>query len=163
MERFCSKCGKLVSSEGSFCPECGAPMDSVVNLSKPTNDSVAPTAAPTTNQASGGFGGNQAMMPDYPQSSNYNSGSQGASNAMTTAQWVGTILLTSIIPIVSLVLLFVWAFGDAPQPKKNYCRAMLIIITAAVFALYLLIVIGGIGCVGFLGSGLADELAYYYY
>ena len=40
MERFCSKCGSLVS--GSFCPQCGAAMESAVNLNK--GEDVMPTA-----------------------------------------------------------------------------------------------------------------------
>ncbi len=38
MERFCHKCGSLVSGTGSFCPLCGEAMDvdiGSVNLSKP--------------------------------------------------------------------------------------------------------------------------------
>ncbi len=43
MERFCSKCGSLVS--GSFCPQCGAPMESAVNLNK--QEVVMPAANPS--------------------------------------------------------------------------------------------------------------------
>ncbi len=57
MERFCHKCGSLVTGTGAFCPLCGEAMDlntgSSVNLNKPsdaafgatnTND-VMPTGA----------------------------------------------------------------------------------------------------------------------
>ena len=46
MERFCHKCGSLVSGSGTFCPTCGASMEvegtmNSVDLSKP----VSPTFA----------------------------------------------------------------------------------------------------------------------
>ena len=48
---------------------------------------------------------------------------------MGVGAWFGTILLTNLLGIISLVLLFVWAFGtDVPTAKKNYCRAMLILV-----------------------------------
>lgn len=60
---------------------------------------------------------------------------------MGVGSWVGTILLTSMFGIISLVLLFVWGFGnDVPIAKKNYCRAMLIIqLIMTVLAIVLLI------------------------
>ena len=36
------------------------------------------------------------------------------------------MMLLQIIPIVGLVMLFVWAFGDENINRKNYARAMLI-------------------------------------
>lgn len=56
---------------------------------------------------------------------------------MTTAQWVGTLLLTAI-PVANIVLLFVWAFGNTNPNKSNWAKANLIIL-AGVMALYLLI------------------------
>ena len=35
MERVCEKCGSLVSGDVKFCPSCGAPMQSAVDLGKP--------------------------------------------------------------------------------------------------------------------------------
>ncbi len=47
MERFCHKCGSLVSGTGAFCPLCGEAMDVLpggsVNLSKPVENDVMPT------------------------------------------------------------------------------------------------------------------------
>jgi len=45
---------------------------------------------------------------------------------MSTKEWVITILLTAI-PIVGIILLFVWAFGDGENPnKKNWAKANLL-------------------------------------
>ena len=45
---------------------------------------------------------------------------------MTLGGWIGTFLLM-LIPIVNIVLVFVWAFGnDTNRSKKTYFQAMLI-------------------------------------
>lgn len=45
---------------------------------------------------------------------------------MSVGDWVLTIFLTSL-PIVGIIMLFVWAFGDNPiKTKANYAKAMLI-------------------------------------
>ena len=84
---------------------------------------------------------------------------------MGVGSWVGTILLTSMFGIISLVLLFVWGFGnDVPIAKKNYCRAMLIIeLIATVLAIIFLVVFA----VLFANSGawedFLDEISQYQY
>ncbi len=45
---------------------------------------------------------------------------------VTVGEWIITILITAI-PLVGLIMLFVWAFGDgAPPSKKNWAIATLI-------------------------------------
>ncbi|WP_227396330.1 hypothetical protein [Jeotgalibacillus aurantiacus] len=56
---------------------------------------------------------------------------------MRTKDWLITLLLLAI-PIVNIVLLFVWAFGGDTSQKKYYSRASLIL--AAIFVgLYILL------------------------
>lgn len=43
---------------------------------------------------------------------------------MTVGDWLITMLIL-IIPIVNLVMLFIWGFGN-PDPRRNYARATLI-------------------------------------
>lgn len=170
MERFCSKCGTLVSGEGKFCPQCGAPLESAVSLDKqPVTSSAQSVSADimpgyqqnavqpygnTYNQS-----GNSAQMPNYPQSSNV---VNERTENMTTGQWLGTIILTTWFSIISIVLLFVWAFGDTPQPKKNYCRAMLII-QAIGIGLTILLYIGMFACIGMTAGGLEEFFEEYMY
>ena len=124
MERFCDKCGTLVSGDGKFCPTCGAPMESVVDLEKPSTPSVEPmqpTPIPTNTY---GQNNNYAQMPSYPQT--YNAAPSRPADEMTVGQWVLTVFLAGL-GIIGLILLFVWAFGsDTPPSKKNWARAMLI-------------------------------------
>ena len=48
------------------------------------------------------------------------------SQIMTVGDWIITLLITAI-PIVGLVMLFVWAFGDNQnQNKANWAKANLI-------------------------------------
>ncbi|MDE6031704.1 MAG: zinc ribbon domain-containing protein, partial [Oscillospiraceae bacterium] len=146
MERFCSKCGSLVS--GSFCPQCGAAMESAVNLNK--SEDVMPTAGqsqpmgnmqqPVGYSQPAGYSqptatynnnANYAPMPNYPQNTNVNA--ERYEN-MTVGQWVGTAILSSL-GLIGIIFLLVWAFGDTPQPKKNFARgyllAMVIIFAAS--------------------------------
>ena len=45
---------------------------------------------------------------------------------MSVGNWFVTILIMAI-PVVGLIMLFVWAFGDmAPKNKRNWARAQLI-------------------------------------
>lgn len=227
MERFCDKCGTLVSGEGTFCPQCGAPMASAVNLSKPSDTSsmmgtvtpgvdagLAPGQHPETDEYFSGSGEtgatyntvdapmpsitrdtmgtvtpgaptptpqpapqptgyqynanpapapapvqspNYAQMPNYPQTSNVNN---STTENMTVSQWVGTYILGNCLSIISLIFLLCWAFGDTPQPKKNYARAMLII-QVVLFGLSIITMICGIACTGSLmGADFWDEISY---
>ena len=81
---------------------------------------------------------------------------------MSVGSWVGTILLTSCLGIISLILLFVWAFGsDVNIAKKNYCRAMLIVELIAVGVVILLFILFAIMGVSIF-QGLADGFSYSY-
>ena len=45
------------------------------------------------------------------------------------------MFLLQLIPVVGIVLLFIWAFGSSDTPKKNYARAALIFTLIAVILL----------------------------
>ena len=45
---------------------------------------------------------------------------------MSTVEWFGTLIVL-IVPILGIVLYFIWAFGSGGNPnRRNYCRAALI-------------------------------------
>ncbi|MCA6074731.1 hypothetical protein [Fulvivirga sedimenti] len=59
-------------------------------------------------------------------------------SVMSIQDWIITILITSI-PVVNIIMLFVWAFGsDTNENKKNWAKATLIWL-AIIFVLYLII------------------------
>ena len=171
MERFCDKCGTLVSGDGDFCPSCGARLEgavsvppSGVNLSKPAGtepmqDTIpTPTPTPTPNTYQGQSTG-YAQQPVYPQPT-YNQ--QQTQPEMTVGNWVLTIFLSGL-GIIGIILLFVWGFSDStPIAKKNYARAMLIWQLIA-FVLIIIFYGGMFVCLGALGGSMEDILDYGYY
>lgn len=65
------------------------------------------------------------------------------SSPVSLGDWIITLIVLAI-PIVGIVMLFVWGFASGTHPsKQNYCRAVLILALIA-FALVILIgVMGG--------------------
>lgn len=63
---------------------------------------------------------------------------------VSTGEWFVTLLIASI-PLVGLIMLFVWAFGGgAAASKQNWAKAMLLwmlVCILLVMALYVLIII----------------------
>lgn len=56
---------------------------------------------------------------------------------VTLGDWVVTIILMAI-PVVNIVMLCVWAFGDsAPISKKNFAKAQLIFMAIGIVLLIL--------------------------
>lgn len=57
---------------------------------------------------------------------------------ITTGEWFVTMLITAI-PLVGIIMLFVWAFGSSANPNKtNWAKAALIWTAIAIF-LYIII------------------------
>jgi len=42
------------------------------------------------------------------------------------------MMIVSVIPIVNLVMLFVWGFGNSNRNRKNYARAQLIVLAIGI-------------------------------
>ena len=56
---------------------------------------------------------------------------------MSTKDWVITFLISGI-PIVGIVMIFIWAFGDNTNPNKaNWAKATLVMVLI-VIAIYIL-------------------------
>lgn len=167
MERFCDKCGTLVSGDGEFCPSCGARLEGAVSVpgsgidlgkpgvepmmpNSPLGSVPTPNPTPTPNTYQGQSSG-YSQQPVYPQP-NY---SQPAQKEMTVGEWALTIFLSGL-NIIGIILLFVWAFSnDTPTTKKNWARAMLIL-AAIGLGLSLLILIGSCMCGLALGDSIFD-------
>lgn len=63
-------------------------------------------------------------------------------NQLSVKQWVFTILLLAI-PIVNIVLLFIWAFGEKNN-KTNYARALLIVGSIYIILVIILSIMGSL-------------------
>lgn len=75
-------------------------------------------------------------QPDYTVNDPYYGG--GSSAVMRTGSWLVTTLLL-MIPIVNIILLFVWAFGEkANANKRNLSRAYLLLFVILFGAMFVL-------------------------
>jgi len=64
-------------------------------------------------------------------------------NPMSVGDWVLVIFLTGL-PIIGLILLFVWAFSDNQnQSKSNYAKAMLIWYAIGIALVFVFVVFFG--------------------
>jgi len=57
--------------------------------------------------------------------------SAGQNDVISTGGWLLNLLLL-IIPIVGLVVYIIWAFGNGNLNRRNYARATLIFMIAAI-------------------------------
>ena len=125
---FCKNCGNKLSDEANFCNSCGTKFEqpqpttnevnhNVDNVETPPPQPPQPNTPPKVNQ-----------QPQYNTAQSYNAFlSQLDKAPLSVIQYIGMFLLVSI-PIVGIVLLFVWGFGDHVNlNKKNFARAMLIL------------------------------------
>lgn len=71
-------------------------------------------------------------------------------DTVSVGEWVGTMLLM-LIPVVNIVLLFVWAFGGAKPSKRNFFRAYLLL---AVISLGISV----IGAIVLMSMGVLDNV-----
>ena len=81
------------------------------------------------------------QQPQYHQPQQFG---QQQAPVMTIGDWIVTSIVLAI-PLVNLIMAFVWGFGSNTNPNKaNYCKAWLIVIAIFV-ALYILLVVFAIG------------------
>lgn len=110
--KICPNCGSSIEDDVMYCPVCGK--------------STVASSAPPPQQPNTGY----APPPvynnaQYPQS-NYQYVQPNLDAPMTMGQYIVTFIITAI-PIVGIIMLFVWAFGSNVNiNKKNYSRAALI-------------------------------------
>ena len=134
MSKTCNNCGNIFDDDANICPRCGtqfialqAPNPENTELHEQQSEQFAENNVyhmPPQQQYQQPYG-----QPQQQYQQSYSQPYQPpAEKPMGVGSWLGTILLTNLFGIISLILLFVWAFSsDTPIPKKNYCRAMLIL------------------------------------
>jgi ABC-type multidrug transport system permease subunit len=68
----------------------------------------------------------------------------GQNTVISTIEWFGTLVVL-IVPILGIVLYFIWAFGSGVNPnRRNYCRAALILMAISlVLGILFSVVLGG--------------------
>ncbi len=81
--------------------------------------------------------------PATPQAAKPYAPFQRQAEEITLGDWMVTILL-SALPIVNIIMLFVWAFGSSTNPSKaNWAKATLIwMVIGIVLVILFMVVIG---------------------
>lgn len=161
----CSHCGANLPDNVNYCTKCG----NAVARSYADNTSEAETSVlnresnpynqgndffdEKTTTVSGGYDNRQQYntppqnlnQPEYytpPQpSANYYNMQSTNNEPVTIGGWIGVFFL-SVLPLVNLIMLFVWAFSSSTkQSLKNYARAVLILSLIGTILIVVLIVI----------------------
>lgn len=79
---------------------------------------------------------NNFQTPNPPYNTQYTA-------PLSLGQYLGMMLLM-LIPLVNIILLLIWSFGDYNVNKKNYARASLIMLIIAI----VLWIISGVAFMG---------------
>lgn len=62
---------------------------------------------------------------------------------VSLGDWILTLLILAI-PLVNIIMLFVWGFADGTHPsKRNFCRAYLIWMLIGIVIFVLFLIMGG--------------------
>ena len=134
---FCKNCGKNLPDGVKFCNGCGAKTEAAqaaYTASQPPAYMPPTQAAPVQ----------QTYAPPSAPASYF---PQPGTEPLRVIQYIGMFLLMSI-PLVGIIMLFVWSFGGSVNlNKKNFARAMLILsaiglILSIIFGAALMSVIG---------------------
>ncbi len=126
---YCENCGSQLPDGSKFCGTCGAAQEAVpVGATKaavetpytaaptPPPAYVPPVAQPAYNYA-----------PPQPTGPAYVAQMPTGTEPLTVGNYMGMLLLMCV-PILNLVLLFMWSFGGSVNlNKKNFARASLIL------------------------------------
>lgn len=87
---------------------------------------------------------NQGYQQNYNQNYSGNSGKKPLDAPVSMGEWLLTIL-AGLVPCVGIVLYFIWAFGaNTNINRKNYSRAMLIVMAVVIVLYTLFFVVFGI-------------------
>ena len=161
---FCEKCGATIPAGSKFCASCGAKTEAqpLGAAGRPTAPPPPPPAyMPPVQTAPPPPSGQQYSVPPRPaqpfvppvaapaapaQNSYgppgaYGVQAQAGSEVLSIGQYVVMFLLM-MVPILNIILLFVWGFGsNANLNRRNFAKAALIM---AAVALIFSIFAGGI-------------------
>lgn len=164
---FCENCGKNLPNEAKFCNGCGTKIATAQPMNAEAERPAVNTAAPPINKPPV-----QAAPPPPPQQTYAPPGPymspqtyippvsyspQQGSEPLRVIQYIGMFLLMSI-PLVGIILLFVWGFGSGVNPnKKNFARAMLIL---SLIGLVLSFIFGAV-IIGIIGELIGGMGGYY--
>lgn len=149
---FCENCGKNLPDGAKFCNGCGAKIEpeqpAYTAAAEPALERPVPPPPVYTPPAA-----QMAYAPQQPPVYSHQPGSE----PLRVGQYIGMLLLMCV-PILGVILLFVWSFGGSVNlNKKNYARAMLIVCAIG----FILSIIFGIALTSIIGELLGGMGSYY--
>jgi len=118
---FCENCGTILPEGAKFCAACGAKTEAPPAYAEerqpvpvPSPAYAPPVQTPPPPR--------QSYAPQPPYGAQVSPGGE----PLRVGQYIGMLLLMCV-PILSVILLFMWSFGGSVNlNKKNFARAMLI-------------------------------------
>lgn len=128
---YCKRCGSYLDERASKCPVCG---EAVYR----EDERYANTQAQAIDDSA---------QPQWRQTQSYNNEALQTERPVKVTEWMLTMIISGI-PIINIIMLFVWAFGSrVPTSKRNWARAILIFgaitVTLYVVAFILFMVLAG--------------------
>jgi len=153
---FCPNCGKEISDEATFCPECGFRIPAAQMPEQPVTrqaESSGQGAAPADN-----FYQKPAGQPAASANTAYQSAPAPKPAAGSSLPGVDSIpfdykpismwgyfgyQILFMIPVIGFICLLVFAFGGSNKNVKNYARSFFCVwILYAIFAVVIALVFG---------------------
>ncbi len=107
-DRYCSNCGQELGDEARFCPSCGRAVHEVARVPTPEAD-VAVPPLPGANETAAGLSPFGTTEAQDKRNALYAIGGVAAVLVVGIAlaagvQWVGVVLMLSILPALALLL-----------------------------------------------------------
>ncbi|MDD4495870.1 MAG: zinc ribbon domain-containing protein [Eubacteriales bacterium] len=149
---YCEKCGKQLEPGSIFCDGCGARQAAGEQAAPPPpmeEKRFEGQQSQYSNNNNQGYNQNYNQSYNQNYNQNYNVQTQKVAPVLSVGQYI-VMMIVFAIPIVNIIMLFVWGFGDSVNPnKKNYCRAALImaaigIVLSILFSAVIVSLIGSI-------------------
>lgn len=143
--KFCNFCGNSLTADATFCTNCGKSYAQPSPNAQPVQPQPIQTQNPSQASSTPGYtqpaqyqhATTASPSPVYsqPASNQYyqqvpnnfqNNNTDYLKQPMTIGQYIITFIVMGI-PLIGVIMMFVWAFGSNVNiNKKNYCRAILI-------------------------------------
>lgn len=130
---FCENCGKQLQEGSQFCDGCGTKTAGP----QQSQEQAAPNYQPNTPPAYQQNQYDNSAYQNFPPQQNGK-----VAPVMSVGAYIGTLIVFAI-PVVNIIMIFVWAFGSSTNPnRKNYARALLIlsiigIVLSIVFSIFI--------------------------
>ena len=117
---FCENCGKKIPDDAVFCTHCGAKQMGAATLTS------TQTASAQNYQPSERVNLPPVQKIEISRTPQRPVQSSSGVDLISLGQYL-IMMIVMAIPIVGIIMMFVWAFSsDAGPNKKNFARAMLI-------------------------------------